>query len=96
MTSGKPSQAQMVALAATVEGLSDMGLNFTDHKGANAAQVAQRVGRAGYSITGVAMRDHFNPAYKRGTFADPDHADNDATAGAVGCSYTVSRDYMAP
>ena len=65
---GKPSLAQMVARAATVDGLSELDLNYPDHVGTNAKAVAQMVHDTGLTISGLAMRYYSNPAYTRGAF----------------------------
>ncbi len=71
---GKPSLAQMVARAATVEGLSELDLNYPDHVGADAAAVGRMVRDAGLSVSGLAMRYYTNPAFKRGAFTNADPA----------------------
>lgn len=70
--SGKPSLIQMVTRAATVEGLSELDLNYPDHVGENAGEVAKAVRDTGLSISGLAMRYYTNPAFKRGAFTNPD------------------------
>lgn len=72
--SGKPSLAQMVARAATVEGLSELDLNYPDHVGPDVATVGQMVRDTGLGVSGLAMRYYTNPAYKRGAFTNPDPA----------------------
>ncbi|MBI1173082.1 TIM barrel protein [bacterium] len=71
---GKPSLAQMVARAATVEGLTELDLNYPDHVGADAHQVGQMVRDNGLSVSGLAMRYYTNPAFKMGAFTNPDAA----------------------
>lgn len=71
---GKPSLSQMVARAATVEGLSELDLNYPDHVGADAIEVARVVRDAGLSVSGLAMRYYTNPAFKRGAFTNADPA----------------------
>ena len=72
--SGAPSLAMLVARAATVEGLSELDLNFPDHIGDDPAEVANVVRDHGLSLSGLAMRYYSNPAYKRGAFTNPDPA----------------------
>lgn len=72
--SGKPSLAQMVARAATVDGLSELDLNYPDHVGEDAEKVAQMVRDTGLSVSGLAMRFYTNPAFKRGALTNPDAA----------------------
>ena len=69
---GKPSLAQMVGRAATVEGLSELDLNYPDHVGDNALEVDAAVRDSGLAISGLAMRYYTNPAFKRGAFTNPD------------------------
>ena len=69
---GKPSLAQMVARAATVEGLSELDLNYPDHVGKDAQAVANLVRDTGLSVSGLAMRYYTNPAFKRGAFTNAD------------------------
>jgi sugar phosphate isomerase/epimerase len=71
---GKPSLAQMVQRAATVDGLSELDLNYPDHIGQNAAQTGQMVRDCGLSVSGLAMRYYSNPAFKLGAFTNPDPA----------------------
>jgi xylose isomerase len=71
---GKPSLAQMVARAATVDGLSELDLNYPDHVGAGAKAVAQMVRDTGLTVSGLAMRYYTNPAFMRGAFTNPDPA----------------------
>ena len=70
--SGKPSLIQMVQRAATVDGLTELDLNFPDHIEANPVEVARAVTDCGLAISGLAMRYYSNPAYKRGAFTNPD------------------------
>lgn len=72
--SGKPSLAQMVQRAATVDGLSELDLNYPDHIGADAAAVGGIVRDCGLAVSGLAMRYYTNPAFKRGAFTNPDPA----------------------
>ena len=71
---GKPSLAQLVARAATVEGLSELDLNYPDHLDADARAVGRMVRDAGLAVSGLAMRYYTNPEYKRGAFTNPDPA----------------------
>ena len=70
----KPSLAQMVARAASVEGLSELDLNFPDHLADDPAAVGRMVADTGLAISGLAMRYYTNPGYKRGAFTNPDAA----------------------
>ncbi len=70
----KPSLAQMVRRAATVEGLSELDLNYPDHIGQDAAQVGHLVRDCGLQVSGLAMRYYSNPGFKMGAFTNPDAA----------------------
>ncbi len=71
---GKPSLSQMVSRAASVEGLSELDLNYPDHVGEDPAQVGNLVRDCGLRVSGLAMRYYGNPAFKMGAFTNPDHA----------------------
>lgn len=71
---GKPTLAQMVRRAATVEGLSELDLNYPDHLGDDPVAVGAMVRDCGLQVSGLAMRYYTNPAYKRGAFTNPDPA----------------------
>jgi L-rhamnose isomerase len=71
---GKPSLAQMVQRAASVDGLTELDLNYPDHIGDDPAQIGKTVADCGLRINGLAMRYYSNPAYKRGAFTNPDRA----------------------
>ena len=72
--SGKPTMLDMAERAATVEGLTDVDLNYPDHLAEGAAGVARRIGDLGLAINGLAMRYYTNPAFKLGAFTNPDPA----------------------
>jgi sugar phosphate isomerase/epimerase len=69
---GKPTLAQMVKRAASVDGLTELDLNYPDHIGTDPMQVGQTVADCGLRISGLAMRYYSNPAFKRGAFTNPD------------------------
>lgn len=69
---GKPTVPQMVARAATVEGLTELDLNYPDHVGDDPKEVARMVRGEGLALSGLAMRYYTNPAFKRGAFTNPD------------------------
>ncbi len=71
---GKPTLAQMVRRAASVEGLSELDLNYPDHVGQDPAQVGRIVRDCGLRVSGLAMRYYGNPAFKMGAFTNPDAA----------------------
>lgn len=65
---------QMAQRAASVDGLTDLDLNYPDHIGADSAEIARMLGDIGLSINGFAMRYYSNPAFKIGAFTNPDSA----------------------
>lgn len=71
---GKPGIRQLVARAATVEGLTDVDLNFPDHVAEAPEQIAAMIADQGLAINGLAMRYYTNPAFKLGAFTNPDEA----------------------
>jgi xylose isomerase len=70
----KPSMMQMAQRAASVDGLTDLDLNYPDHVNADPRQIARELGDIGLSINGFAMRYYTNPAFKLGAFTNPDAA----------------------
>ncbi len=71
---GKPSLAQLVQRAASVDGLTELDLNYPDHIGDASMQVGQTAADCGLQISGLAMRYYSNPGFKRGAFTNPDRA----------------------
>ncbi len=71
---GKPSMIQMAERASTVNGLTDLDLNYPDHVGEDAAAVGRRISDLGLAVNGLAMRYYSNPAYKLGAFTNPDQS----------------------
>jgi len=71
---GKPTMMQMAERAASVEGLTDLDLNFPDHVQGEPEPTARRITDLGLSINGLAMRYYTNPAFKLGAFTHPDPA----------------------
>jgi sugar phosphate isomerase/epimerase len=69
---GKPSLEQMIARAATVDGLTELDLNYPDHVGDDPVAVGGMVRDCGLQVSGLAMRYYTNPAYKLGAFTNPD------------------------
>ena len=72
--SGKPSTVQLIERAATVEGLTDLDLNYPDHVAGEPKALAARIADLGLAINGLAMRYYTNPAFKRGAFTNPDRS----------------------
>ena len=58
---GKPTMMQMVERAATVDGLTDVDLNFPDQVAGEPEAIARRIGDLGLAINGLAMRYYTNP-----------------------------------
>ena len=71
---GKPSLQQMIARAATVDGLTELDLNYPDHIGDDPVAVGRMVRDSGLQVSGLAMRYYTNPAFKLGAFTNPDPA----------------------
>ena len=93
---GKPSLAQMVQRAATVDGLTDLDLNYPDHVGDDAAQVGRMVADTGLRISGLAMRYYSNPGFKRGAFTNPDPAVRRAAIDMTKRGIDAARAMAAP
>lgn len=71
---GKPSLAKIIAGAATVDGLSELDLNYLNHIGHDPYLIGKVVRDNGPSVNGLAMRYYTNPAYRPGAFTNPDPA----------------------
>jgi sugar phosphate isomerase/epimerase len=69
---GKPSLEQMIARAATVDGLTELDLNYPDHVGDDPVAVGGMVRDCGLQVSGLAMRYYTNPAFRLGAFTNPD------------------------
>lgn len=65
---------QIVQCAATVDGLTELDLNYPDHVGDNPAAIARVVADCGLQVSGLAMRSCGYPSYKCGAFTYPDRA----------------------
>jgi sugar phosphate isomerase/epimerase len=72
--SSKPSLEQMIRRAATVDGLTELDLNFPDHVDDDPVAVGSMVRDCGLQVSGLAMRYYTNPAFKRGAFTNPNRA----------------------
>ncbi len=69
----RPTVAELIARAGTVQGLHELELNFPDHlEGSRPEEVADLVQTHGLQINGLAMRYYKDPAYKLGAFTHPD------------------------
>ncbi|AXC50528.1 hypothetical protein DRW48_13315 [Paracoccus suum] len=71
---GKPTTLQTIERAATVEGLTDVDLNYPDHVTGDPALIGRQVRDVGLNVNGLAMRYYTNPAFKLGAFTHPDRA----------------------
>ncbi len=65
--------ADLVRRAASVEGLSEVDLNFPDHlSGSDARTMARVLADSGLALNGFAMRYYSDPGFKLGAFTHPD------------------------
>jgi xylose isomerase len=71
---GKPSLEQMIRRAATVQGLTELDLNYPDHAAGDPVQIGRMVHDCGLRVSGLAMRYYTNSAFKLGAFTNPDPA----------------------
>ena len=62
----------LIERASTVNGLTDIDLNFPDHAEKNLRKVISSVRNNGLEINGFAMRYYTNPSFKLGAFTNPD------------------------
>ena len=62
----------MVQRASTVEGLTDLDLNYPDHTKPGIAEIKSAVEDGGLSVSGMAIRYYSLPAFKAGAFTNPD------------------------
>src|SRR4051794_8085550 len=65
---------QMVERASTVQGLTDVDLNYPDQVAGEPETLAKHVRELGLTVNGLAMRYYTNPAFKLGAFTNPDPA----------------------
>ncbi len=70
---GRPGLAEMLARAASVEGIDAADLNYPDHFADHApAEAAALLAREGLALNGLAMRYGADPALRLGAFTNPD------------------------
>ena len=69
-----PTILDKARIAAKVEGLTDVDLNFPDHVTEAPAELGRQLSDLGLTVNGLAMRYYTNPAFKRGAFTNPDPA----------------------
>lgn len=70
-TVDRPSVAQMMSRAATVEGLTHLDLNYPDHAPGDGVDVVRIARDQGLDINGFAMRYYTDPGFKLGAFTNP-------------------------
>lgn len=68
----KPSVADMVKRAATVQGLDHLDLNYPDHLTGDSADTVRIVCDQGLKVNGLAMRYYTDPKFKLGAFTNPE------------------------
>jgi xylose isomerase len=67
--------ADLIARAATVEGLNAADLNYPDHfAGTSVADLKAAMDGSGVALNGLAMRYYTEPGFKLGAFTHPDAA----------------------
>ena len=71
---GRPSLAQLVRRASSVDGLTELDLNFPDHFEQDPVEIGKMVAACGLGLSGLAMRYYSRPEFKRGAFTNPDRA----------------------
>jgi xylose isomerase len=95
---GKPSVNALIARAALAEGLTHVDLNYPDHVGAGALEMAKVVTGEGLAINGFAMRYYTEPAFKIGAFTNPDarvrQAAIDLTKAGIDAALTAGAPLM--
>ncbi|MDQ0472574.1 sugar phosphate isomerase/epimerase family protein [Labrys wisconsinensis] len=73
--SGKVTTFDLIARAATVDGLGAVDLNYPDHlEGTTDGAMAAHLRDCGLALNGYAMRYYTDPAFKIGAFTNPDPA----------------------
>jgi len=93
---GKPTLAQMIERAGTVEGLTELDLNYPDHAAGDPSEIARILNGSGLSLSGLAMRYYSNPAYKLGAFTNPDPAVRREAIDLTKRGIDAARDMGAP
>lgn len=70
---GKPTAADLLARAASVEGMNAADLNFPDHFADHSpGELAALMADLGLGLTGLAMRYYTDPGFRLGAFTNPD------------------------
>lgn len=70
----RPSVAEMVKRAATVEGLKHLDLNYPDHFTDAGVDIVSYARTEGLEVNGLAMRYYTDPKFKLGAFSNPEAA----------------------
>ncbi|PLW76646.1 sugar phosphate isomerase/epimerase family protein [Cohaesibacter celericrescens] len=70
--SGKISPIDIIKRAATVDGLTDVDLNYPDHVVGMEKEVKRALDEANICLSGLAMRYYSLPEFKAGAFTNPD------------------------
>ena len=63
---------KLIERAGTVNGLTNLDLNYPDHSENNLSEILKIMNVNGLAINGFAMRYYTNPAFKLGAFTNPD------------------------
>ncbi|WP_420406812.1 TIM barrel protein [Hoeflea sp.] len=70
---GKPTAADMIARAGTVEGLDAADLNYPDHFADHGPEALSEIlAGNGMALNGLAMRYYTDPGFRLGAFTNPD------------------------
>ena len=70
---GKVTPSDLVARAATAQGLAAVDLNYPDHlEGIPLPEMTDHLQACGLALNGFAMRYYSDPAFKIGAFSNPD------------------------
>ncbi|MEQ8307930.1 MAG: TIM barrel protein [Hoeflea sp.] len=70
---GKPTAADMIARAGTVEGLDAADLNYPDHFADHSPEALSDIlAGSGMALNGLAMRYYTDPGFRLGAFTNPD------------------------
>ena len=63
---------KLIERASTVNGLTNLDLNYPDHSKDNLNEILKIMNANGLGINGFAMRYYTNSAFKLGAFTNPD------------------------
>ena len=93
---GRPSLAQLVRRASSVDGLTELDLNFPDHFEQDPVEIGKMVAACGLGLSGLAMRYYSRPEFKRGAFTNPDRAIRRAAIDLTKRGIDAARSMGAP